>query len=387
MSKHTLLQTFAVTTALASTALPALAQEGPYEPGLYIGAEGGLTDLSNQDINSRLGLIGRDNKSLGGNLAAIVGYDADTWRVEASARFRWNDYGTFVTTNSAAANLVPGLYSVDGLQHSQTYGLSFLVNLVDFDEWQLFADVGAGATHLKVRNLAISDTGVIVANDSPWTVTGHIGAQLIKPIGNGFEFGFGYRYFHSADADLQTRQGIAEYGHNGHDLFAKLTYRFGGDNRRRAVEPAPAPRPEPVAAPAPAPTPTPAVVEEPAPAPAPAPEPAPLPGPFLVFFDFDSSTITSSASRIIDAAARAYLNGEDIQIAATGHTDSSGAAGYNQSLSERRAAAVRQALIAAGVSAEDIETAARGESDPLVSTDDGVREPQNRRVEIVLDRD
>ena len=67
-----------------------------------------------------------------------------------------------------------------------------------------------------------------------------------------------------------------------------------------------------------------------------------------------------------------------------GHADRSGDAAYNQRLSQRRAEAVAAELVRDGVARGNISVQAFGESRPLVPTADNVREPQNRRVEIVL---
>ncbi|MCH2396367.1 OmpA family protein, partial [Oceanibaculum sp.] len=67
-----------------------------------------------------------------------------------------------------------------------------------------------------------------------------------------------------------------------------------------------------------------------------------------------------------------------------GHADRSGPAADNMALSQRRASSVQTALTADGVTAGQISSEARGETDPLVPTADGVREPQNRRVEIIF---
>jgi hypothetical protein len=71
-------------------------------------------------------------------------------------------------------------------------------------------------------------------------------------------------------------------------------------------------------------------------------------------------------------------------VTATGHADRSGPEGYNMALSLRRANAVKNSLVRNGVPAASIAVVGRGESQPLVPTADGVREPQNRRVEIVV---
>jgi OOP family OmpA-OmpF porin len=71
-------------------------------------------------------------------------------------------------------------------------------------------------------------------------------------------------------------------------------------------------------------------------------------------------------------------------IKVSGYTDTSGTPTYNMGLSARRARAVADQLVADGVPANEIETHAFGETHLLVPTGPGVREPQNRRVEIVL---
>ncbi|MGE0660176.1 MAG: Lpg1974 family pore-forming outer membrane protein [Reyranellaceae bacterium] len=120
-------------------------------------------------------------------------------------------------------------------------------------------------------------------------------------------------------------------------------------------------------------------------APPPAPAPAPVPKKnFLVFFDFDRSNITADAQRVITEAAAAAKAGNVSRIQLTGHTDRSGSDQYNMALSLRRGEAVKQALIRQGIPAASIAVIGRGESQPLVPTADGVREPQNRRVEILL---
>jgi outer membrane protein OmpA-like peptidoglycan-associated protein len=105
---------------------------------------------------------------------------------------------------------------------------------------------------------------------------------------------------------------------------------------------------------------------------------------FMVFFDWDKSDLTAAARDTIRRAAAAYRSKGGAQIKATGHADRSGPEIYNMALSLRRANAVKDALIGDGVPASDISVVGLGESQPLVPTADGVREAQNRRVEIVI---
>jgi OOP family OmpA-OmpF porin len=117
------------------------------------------------------------------------------------------------------------------------------------------------------------------------------------------------------------------------------------------------------------------------------PPPAPTPPParnFLVFFDFDKSTLTPRALDIVKEAASVAKSGQNARVTCTGHTDTAGPANYNMALSLRRANSVKNALVQQGVAAESITVVGRGEEALLVATKDGVREPQNRRVEIVI---
>ena len=103
---------------------------------------------------------------------------------------------------------------------------------------------------------------------------------------------------------------------------------------------------------------------------------------FLVFFDWDRANITPAGLEVVRLAANAYKAGGSVRLQVTGYTDLSGSAGYNQRLSVRRANNVASALTNLGVARSDMAVAGRGENDPRVPTPPGVREPQNRRVEI-----
>jgi outer membrane protein OmpA-like peptidoglycan-associated protein len=141
------------------------------------------------------------------------------------------------------------------------------------------------------------------------------------------------------------------YQNNNITAMLSLSYKFG--------------QPETVAAPAPAPA-------------------AVAPPSFMVFFDWDRSNLSAQALGTVKQAADAYKAKGNARITATGHTDTSGPESYNMALSLRRANAVKDALVQNGVPATAIAVVGRGEQGLLVQTGDGVREPQNRRVEIVV---
>lgn len=112
-----------------------------------------------------------------------------------------------------------------------------------------------------------------------------------------------------------------------------------------------------------------------------------------VYFDFDKSTLDAKEEKIIDEDARVIKeaiaertrNGQKPQhVVIVGHTDTMGSDSYNQALSERRALAIRNALVRDGVAPELIETRGVGKKDQEVSTKDQVEKRENRRAQLLF---
>ena len=120
-----------------------------------------------------------------------------------------------------------------------------------------------------------------------------------------------------------------------------------------------------------------------APPPPPAPPPPAPPRQFVVYFNFDKSDLTPEGAKVVQDAADAYKQTGSARIAVTGYTDLAGTQRYNLGLSKRRADTVHAALVRDGVPDGVIAEAWRGKQNPAVPTPDGVREPRNRRVEIL----
>ena len=142
-----------------------------------------------------------------------------------------------------------------------------------------------------------------------------------------------------------------------------------------------APPPPPPPAPLP-PAPPPVVQPPPPPVAQAAPPPRPAVRMFVVFFDFDKYNLTEQAESIVREAAAEARRQPGVRVMVTGHTDTVGSRAYNQALSERRAQAVKTAMVRAGLDPNEISTVGRNFSDPLVPTGPGIREPQNRRAVI-----
>lgn len=105
---------------------------------------------------------------------------------------------------------------------------------------------------------------------------------------------------------------------------------------------------------------------------------------YVVFFAWDRADVTPVAATILDQVAQDYKDGEIPRVVLAGHTDTSGTADYNMRLSERRARAIAAEMVARGVPETALEVTWFGETELRVPTGDGVREPQNRRVEILF---
>ena len=103
----------------------------------------------------------------------------------------------------------------------------------------------------------------------------------------------------------------------------------------------------------------------------------------MVFFDWDAHNITPVGVQVIGRAADQYNAAGHVRLDVSGYTDLSDSAAYNERLSERRANAVADALARLGVPRSEMAASGRGIDSPRIPTAPGVREPQDRRVEIV----
>ncbi|MEA3051975.1 MAG: OmpA-OmpF porin, family [Sphingomonadales bacterium] len=360
----------AIAVALSSTLLatPAFARDGAW----YVGGEFGAMIV--EDTNVDIGAVDNAitlNHEYGYDGGLFVGYDLGAFRIEAEAAYKHADLESFNTTIRLPAEgvLFPASRPFAGGSSS---ALSFMVNgMLDFgddDGISGFVGGGVGMARVKANNQRVFANTAPFLDGTDSKLAWQVFAGVRQAISDNIDVTVKYRFFNVDNVHLTAFNGNeAEYRFRSHSLLGGITFNFGGD-----VPLPPVPPPPPPVPPAPVP-------EPPAP---PAPPPPCVAGPFMVFFDWDKDDITPQAAAILDNAASAYQTCGQAQVMIAGHADRSGSDQYNVGLSQRRAANVRSYLAGHGIPDGVMTTEAFGESRPLVETADGVREPQNRRVEI-----
>jgi outer membrane protein OmpA-like peptidoglycan-associated protein len=294
-------------------------------PGFYVGAGAGIV----KTLNTSTSIGGDVSSSVGFGLGALIGgYDFVGPRVEVEAA-----YGQV----NVYANLPLGQFNP--VAHQIHVMAKVLYDFFPASAITPYVGAGAGVGFIDSNN-AFGSTqfayqGIVGVGwniDSQWRT-------LIEA-----------RYLGTTSPSVNINGVNVSYNNNNVALIVGAQYKF--------APPAPAAAPPPPAAPS-----------------------APS---FMVFFDWDRSNLSDQALNTIQQVANAYKTKGNARVTATGHTDKSGPEAYNMALSLRRANVVKDALVRDGVPAPAIAVIGRGESQPLVQTADGVREPQNRRVEIVL---
>jgi OmpA-OmpF porin, OOP family len=372
----------AIAVALSTTVLagPALARDGAW----YVGGDFGAMIVEDMDIafaGTPPGTVsvGHD---YGFDGALFVGYDFGSFRLEAEVAYKSADIEDVNSTLLLPGGAAPGLRAAGG---GETTALSFMINaMLDFgddDGLSGFIGGGAGVARVDFDNLrAFANQGAFL-DDSDTRFAWQAVAGVRQAITPNIDVHLRYRFFNVEDVQGVGFAGRAvETRLRTHSLLGGITFNFGGT-----------PPPPPCEAPnyldangvcvAPPPPPPVVVPVPPPPVEAP-PPPRVIPGPIIVYFDWDRDELRPDARARLDEAIRIYQSGGVAQVTLAGHADRSGPDGYNVGLSQRRANNVRDYLAAGGVPAGAITTQAFGESRPAVDTADGVREPQNRRVEV-----
>ncbi len=321
------------------------AQQSDPNRGFYVGVGAGLNYMPDMDVD---GAGISDSIDLGAGVAATVtaGYKFGGPRVELEAGYRHNE------ADSCPVAGCDGRYQTWTLMANALYDFQTGTGLTPY------VGVGIGGARTSVKDL---DHDYVFAYQGIAGVSYRVTPEI--------DIYADYRYFGTPDLELESGAGKVDVENSSHTGLVGMRWVFAAPLKTAeppqvAPPPAPAPPPEPVEAPLPA--------------------AAPIVRSYLVFFEFDRSELTPDAERIVETAARNAASADVTRIDVTGHADRAGPVRYNQRLSMRRAEAVREELIRNGIPEEEIAIYAKGESEPLVPTRDGVREAQNRRVEIIL---
>lgn len=355
---------------LAATvlSLPVAAQAQPIT-GLYIGGGVGANYHENSDATVS-GAGGRVNLG-SGSIRTNWGYTAlgsigwgfgNGLRVEIEGNYRNN-----------GVRSVSGAFTSGGTIHQ--YGVMGNA-LYDFNflNWNLagvsvtpYVGAGVGYVFSDWRNVygrSAAGRVRIDDRDGQFAYQGIGGVAFgLDQLVPGLSLTGEYRFMGTLDPELNVTAtnsagaivgaGTYKPTNYNHSILVGLRYAFN------------APRPAPVVAPPVAAAPAPART-------------------YLVFFDWDRADLTDRARQIIAEAATNARAVGSTRIEVSGHADHTGTAAYNQRLSVRRAENVAAELVRRGINRNEIGIQGFGFSRPLVPTAAGVREPQNRRVEIVL---
>jgi len=340
-------------TLLSAAALATLiAAQATAQDGYYVkGAVGyGMMDDATVNVAGSSGNIDPE-----GDVRFMVGVGREltsNWRMDVDMMDRYADGGavndTYGSTDIQNVTLMlNGIYDFNREGRINPY---------------LGVGIGASRTNVGITTTFPNPPGAVLddekgSTDLTYQGLAGLGLKLSPRLSAELE----YRY---VDLGEVGGAGYSFQDMESHDLLIGLRWALAAP---AAAPPPPAPAPAPprerVAAPA-----------------APACEDVD----FIVYFEWDHSDLTSQAVQTVAAAASQAEACSITRVSVVGHTDRSGAASYNDALSRRRAGSVRDELVRRGVPASSITVAGRGESDPAVQTPDGVREPLNRRSEVVI---
>jgi outer membrane protein OmpA-like peptidoglycan-associated protein len=349
--------------------LPIVASAQPVT-GLYIGAGVGVNLMQDESVHSIT--AGASTVHTGSKLGSRVGpagVISVGWglgnglRFEVEGDFRANKFNTVNSSGSSIA-------SAGGWEQKGGGMANVLYDFVGLTPWvQPYVGVGAGYMWADEQNVRAYGGGNSLAlgtsTKGAFAYQAILGLALPVAAAPGLAITAEYRFM--GLAGNRSYSGIATSATGAtapvsvklnddynHTFLVGIRYNFGQ---------------------------APVVAAAPAAAPAPAVQPARS---YLVFFDWDKATLTDRARQIIREAADNSTHVQYTRIEVNGYTDTSGTPQYNMGLSIRRATAVKAELIKDGVPVGAITTQGFGETHLLVPTGPGVREPQNRRVEIII---
>ncbi len=333
--------TFLVSLSIVAGSFAAQADGVADRYKAYISGGIGINAVDDGDGNiasSLAGPVPADvNADTGWAGAGAIGlFLPQNWRVELEGAYRDND----VDISNSIEDLSG---SIDGW--------SIMLNAIKDipTSSSITPYIGAGIGFAERNIDVLGEFGAPLKDDeSGFAYQGIIG--LTANIGDRIDFYTDYRYFRTNDFDFSdgsSTVSLTGFDDVNHTIMAGLRIAFSP--RAAAAAPVMA-----------------------------------MPTDYIVYFAHDEDVLTTDAQAVIDQVVSDSNAGSVVRMDLEGHTDTSGTNAYNDGLSSRRVERVKAALVAQGIDANKITVASFGENQPAVATGDGVREPLNRRVTIVV---
>ncbi|RED16032.1 OmpA family protein [Parasphingopyxis lamellibrachiae] len=441
---------FTVALSLILAATPALARDDSWYIGAEAGgtiisnADIDVTNSAGVFANNAYSI----NTEPGFDVGGILGYDFGWFRLEADVSYRRAEVTTIEqnlgsilpiagTVTGTSVNYNPGgpngnppgnPFQWNGAQGSMRI-LAFMANgLLDFgddDGFQGYIGGGVGIARTSFDGIRVTDAAPVITDDSDSGFAWQLVAGVRYPLSRNFDIGVKYRFFNQDDVGTNSFYSTSdETDVRSHSALVTLTYNFGSGPDcappREIIDGVcRMPDPQPVCGDG---TPVPAGQDAAAFCVLPCPSPPYIPNttyprggnpaelcrepPVVcdtttsVIFGWDRDVFSTEDGRLtqsdedslqtlrqIVARHVEFGNGSCyVTIMLEGHTDTSGPPDYNDDLSARRAETVRNILTAGGIPGASISVSSFGEDRPAVDTGDGVREPANRRVMIIYNR-
>ena len=284
--------------------------------------------------------------SSGWGALGAIGYGLKHWRVEIEGGYRHNEIDAYEKNGWSVADVSGELIEISAM-------LNVIYDVSLSQDFSLAIGVGAGG---DFTDLTIELPWHSIEHDA-WRFAYQGLAGVNYALTHNLAMFVNYRFLNvqGDEFDATTKLHIDGEDFQKHTATMGLRYAFAAPSAAAPQAPPPPPQPAP-----------------------------PVEREFLVFFGFNKSQLTPQALETIRQAASAARQQGTANIRVVGHTDRSGSLTYNRALSVRRAEVVKKALVAEGVMGSAIALRGRGENEPLVQTADGMREPQNRRVQITF---
>jgi OOP family OmpA-OmpF porin len=318
--------------------------------GWYVSLEGGANWIEDWE-HSFFASPATATLDTGWAVLSSVGYGWGGWRIEFEGGYRDNNVDSYAITGIPVTPVTADAWEA-------TFMANVAYDIAVTDNLALSLGAGAGG---DFANVDLSFGGPSFEDDN-WSFAYQGIAGISYAVGRQTSLYLNYHYLRVTDVEFDFRPATGVFLTNGEDVV-KHTATFG--IRYALTAPSTMTDMTPVAPP-------------------PEPTSTAVPRQFIVFFGFNKYNLTSEALRVISEAVVAAKDTGSATVLITGHTDTVGSNDYNMRLSMRRANAVKGEMVRQGIPTSAISSTGKGETELLVQTADGVKEPQNRRATIDL---